>query len=65
MTRVDVALYKMALEEFFQELLWMENQLGPQVVCDSKLRSLDYELEYLGLGKISELYNTMKEYQKQ
>jgi hypothetical protein len=65
LTKVDVQLYKMVLVEFLQELLWLEHQLGRQVVCDSKFQSLDFELEYLWLGKISKLYSTIKEFQQQ
>jgi len=64
LTRVDVELYKIALVEFLQEIVWMEDQLGRRVMCENKFETLDYELEYLGLGKISKLYHTIQELRK-
>lgn len=53
LTRVDKQLYKVALERFVQEIVWLETELGRQVLCDNVLEQWEPELEYLGISLTS------------
>jgi hypothetical protein len=62
LTRVDQQLYQMALERFVQEIVWLETELGRQVLCDNVLEKWEPELKYLGNGgmSISSIYKDQK-----
>ncbi|KAL7426037.1 hypothetical protein ACHAXM_000281 [Skeletonema potamos] len=49
LTRIDQAIYNVALHQFIEEIAWLESKaaLGRRVLCDDVLRSLQPELSYL------------------
>jgi hypothetical protein len=59
LTRVDQQLYKVALKRFVQEIVWLETELGRQVLCDNVFEKWEPELEYLGMN-ITSMYKDEK-----
>ena len=55
LTRTDVKLYKIALEQLIKEILWVESQLKRRILCDDVLAKKEPELTYLGLN-VTQLY---------
>ena len=49
LTRIDAAIYNIALHQFLAEIAWLESKaaLGRRVLCDDVLRKLEPELSYL------------------
>ena len=49
LTRIDVAIYNIALRQFMEEIAWLESKaaLGRRVLCDDVLKPLEPELSYL------------------
>jgi hypothetical protein len=50
LTRVDQALYTLALQQFVREMAWLENKLGRRVLCDDVLEQWEPELAYLNVS---------------
>ena len=48
LTRIDVAIYNIALRQFMGEIAWLESKaaLGRRVLCDDVLKPLEPELSY-------------------
>lgn len=61
LTKIDVILYKNALEQFLREIIWLESDeaLGRTVLCEDKLEKSTEELLYIGMN-VAEVYNELK-----
>jgi hypothetical protein len=59
LTRVDQQLYTVALQRFVQEIVWLETELGQQVLCDNVLEQWEPELAYLDIS-LTSIYTDAK-----
>lgn len=59
LTRVDQALYKVALHQFLREMAWLETQLERPVLCDHVLAQWEPELAYLNVS-LTSMYHDEK-----
>jgi hypothetical protein len=52
LTRIDFAIYNVALHQFMTEIAWLESKaaLGRRVLCNDVLKKLEPELSYLPLA---------------
>ena len=63
LTVSDSALFSAHVRDFVAEVVWLEDQLERQVLCDAALAQVEPELRYLGWS-ITELYHSTKEQQQ-
>jgi hypothetical protein len=59
LTRVDQAVYKVALRQFLREMAWLESKLERQVLCDEVLQQWEPELAYLNVS-LTSMYRDVK-----
>lgn len=62
LTRVDMKLYVEALHQFIKEIVWLESELGRQVLCRDVLEEREPELAYLNVS-VTDLYRRNKKAQ--
>lgn len=43
-------IYKVALEHFLREVIWVESKLDQRILCNSSLTKWEPELAYLGIS---------------
>lgn len=48
-SRIDIAVYETALDQFVREMVWLESELQRRVLCDPVLETWGQELSYLPL----------------
>lgn len=61
LTKIDIILYKISLEQFLREIIWLESDeaLGRTVLCEEKLEKSTEELLYIGMN-VAEVYHELK-----
>ena len=60
LTHVDQDLYRAALEEFMNDIVSLEFQLGRRVICENVLETASLELAYLGINIKDEVHAKRK-----